>query len=84
MATTRRRLAIGDTRRSCAVGMTLLLHVRERDREGKKKKLSRLTYPIMLHSAAQMFTQLQGDTHMLTVHKCVTVNWALSHEVLTL
>lgn len=69
VATTRRRLAIGDTRRSCAVGTTLLLHVRERDRGKKnKQKLSQLTYPIMLHSApvtvAQMFT------HYKVTHTC--------------
>lgn len=48
--------------------------------EGERKiKVSRLTYPIMLHSApvteAQMFTHFQGDTHMLTVH---TSGWLLT------
>lgn len=45
VATTRRRLAIGDTRRSCAVGTTLLLHVREREREREEKKWARWPIP---------------------------------------
>ncbi len=55
----------------------------EGEREGTNH-LSQLTYPIMLHSApvtaAQMFTQLQGDTHMLTVH---TSAWLLTGDWVT-